>query len=994
MDMEWSESRHEHKQDSRFESSSPDAVYREEKMDDFEDGVGTVIATKDKENSQDSGKHRSKDRKKERRDHGSKDRERSKIDLLKESEENQNELRENDHIGSRERRKEEHKENHKAKIKEKNYDRDRHRDKDHGKDKDREKEHERTKDKGKDWERDKELEDRSLEREYKRGREREKNRDRERDRDREKEQERSKGRERDREKELEKDKEREKDRDREREKDRDRAKDREREREKVKDRDREREKEKYKDRDRLERDKGKEKTREKEKEKDRDRKLEKDLDKEKSRERERDKMIGKNRDQGYDKEMLRSNDGERYEKLKLDYEDTRDITMQGKEVQNGEVDNPEKLSTKDYKQRTESTADGSHPSTSELESRIVKMKEERLKKKSEGVSEVLAWVNKSRKLGEKLNADKEKALHLSKVFEEQDNVDQGESDDEEVPQHPTKDLAGVKILHGLDKVIEGGAVVLTLKDQNILADGDINEEVDMLENVEIGEQKRRDDAYKAAKKKTGTYDDKFNEDTSSQKKILPQYDDPADEGVTLDVSGHFSGEAERKLEELRRRIQGTSVSNQFQNLTTTGKISSDYYTHEEMVQFKKPKKKKSLRKREKLDLDALEAEAISAGLGVGDLGSRNEERRQSTKAEEERAEADMRTEAYQAAYAKAEEASKALRQGQTLTIQPEENENLVFGGDDEDLYKSLEKARKLALKRQDEAGASGMHVVAHLAETNNESEETQNHVSGGIVITEMEEFVSKIHLDEEINKPEADDVFKDEEVRKSFEKEMEDETGGWTEVKDTGADELPINEEKEDLVPDKIIHEPAVGKGLSGALQLLKERGTLKETIDWGGRNMDKKKSKLVGIYENDGTKEIRIERTDEFGRIMTPKEAFRMISHKFHGKGPGKMKIEKKIKKYQEELKLKQMKASDTPSESMERMREAQAQLKTPYLVLSGHVKPGQTSDPRSGFATVEKDHPGSLTPMLGDRKVEHFLGIKRKAEPSSMGPPKKQKE
>jgi U4/U6.U5 tri-snRNP-associated protein 1 len=60
------------------------------------------------------------------------------------------------------------------------------------------------------------------------------------------------------------------------------------------------------------------------------------------------------------------------------------------------------------------------------------------------------------------------------------------------------------------------------------------------------------------------------------------------------------------------------------------------------------------------------------------------------------------------------------------------------------------------------------------------------------------------------------------------------------------------------------------------------------------------------------------------------------MISHKFHGKGRGKMK------QYQEELKLKQMKNSDTPSLSVEWMREAQAQLKTPYLVLSSHVKPG----------------------------------------------------
>jgi hypothetical protein len=46
-------------------------------------------------------------------------------------------------------------------------------------------------------------------------------------------------------------------------------------------------------------------------------------------------------------------------------------------------------------------------------------REERLNKKSEGVSEILSWVSRSRKLGEKRNAEKEKALQLSKVFEEQ-----------------------------------------------------------------------------------------------------------------------------------------------------------------------------------------------------------------------------------------------------------------------------------------------------------------------------------------------------------------------------------------------------------------------------------------------------------------------------------------------------------------------------------------------------------------------------------------------
>ncbi|BAT89649.1 hypothetical protein VIGAN_06065700 [Vigna angularis var. angularis] len=626
------------------------------------------------------------------------------------------------------------------------------------------------------------------------------------------------------------------------------------------------------------------------------------------------------------------------------------------------------------------------------------MKESRTKKQPEGDSEISAWVSKSRKL------EKKRALQLSKIFEEQDKIAVEGSDDEDTAQH-TENLAGLKVLHGLDKVMEGGTVVLTIKDQPILADGDVNEEVDMLENIEIGEQKRRDEAYKAAKKKTGVYDDKFNDDPSLEKKMLPQYDDPAaEEGVTLDEKGRFSGEAEKKLEELRRRLTGVST-NTFEDLTSSGKVSSDYYTHEEMLKFKKPKKKKSLRKKDKLDINALEAEAVSSGLGVGDLGSRNYVRRQAIKEEQERLESKIRSNAYQSAYAKAEEASKLLRQEQTLNVKTEEDETPAFVDDDEDLRKSLEKARRLALKKHEENGVSGPQAIALLATSNHNNETDGENPTAGesrenkVVFTEMEEFVWGLHIDEEARKPESEDVFMhDDEEATVPDEEKTNEAGGWTEVQETNEDEQPNKEDKEEIVPDENIHEVAVGKGLSGALKLLKDRGTLKESIEWGGRNMDKKKSKLVGIVDDDEKetqkkREIRIERTDEFGRILTPKEAFRMISHKFHGKGPGKMKQEKRMKQYQEELKMKQMKSSDTPSLSVERMREAQARLQTPYLVLSGHVKPGQTSDPKSGFATVEKDLPGGLTPMLGDRKVEHFLGIKRKAETSSSDNPKKPK-
>lgn len=105
---------------------------------------------------------------------------------------------------------------------------------------------------------------------------------------------------------------------------------------------------------------------------------------------------------------------------------------------------------------------------------------------------------------------------------------------------------------------------------------------------------------------------------------------------------------------------------------------------------------------------------------------------------------------------------------------------------------------------------------------------------------------------------------------KPSDEEMKSEDGGWTEVKETKEEEPSVKEEEMEVTPDDTIREVPVGKGLSGVLKLLQERGTLKEDIEWGGRNMDKKKSKLVGIRSEDGKKEINIERTDEYGRIVS----------------------------------------------------------------------------------------------------------------------------
>ena len=53
---------------------------------------------------------------------------------------------------------------------------------------------------------------------------------------------------------------------------------------------------------------------------------------------------------------------------------------------------------------------------------------------------------------------------------------------------------------------------------------------------------------------------------------------------------------------------------------------------------------------------------------------------------------------------------------------------------------------------------------------------------------------------------------------------------------------------------------------------------------------------------KNDYKPEVKIKYRDDQGRDMSAKEAFRYLSHRFHGKGSGKMKTEKRQKKWEQE--------------------------------------------------------------------------------------------
>ena len=101
------------------------------------------------------------------------------------------------------------------------------------------------------------------------------------------------------------------------------------------------------------------------------------------------------------------------------------------------------------------------------------------------------------------------------------------------------------------------------------------------------------------------------------------------------------------------------------------------------------------------------------------------------------------------------------------------------------------------------------------------------------------------------HKPVIEDVFKEdnEGLDPIKQDDVAEAIGGWTKVKEMDIDPSDLKvEEEEEVATNDIIKEASVGKGLARALQLLKERGALKESVEWGGRNMDKKKSKLVGV--------------------------------------------------------------------------------------------------------------------------------------------------
>lgn len=199
--------------------------------------------------------------------------------------------------------------------------------------------------------------------------------------------------------------------------------------------------------------------------------------------------------------------------------------------------------------------------------------------------------------------------------------------------------------------------------------------------------------------------------------------------------------------------------------------------------------------------------------------------------------------------------------------------------------------------------------------------------------------------------------------QRKHEQEMEEQASGWAEV---DIDTNPVNimgEEKSVLE-----EEPIVTESIGSALKLAMKKGYLEgdskkapsaapkhsdlqaqnysiedkryDDLDEKYRKRDRYGGGMITDFKDkDGYKpDIRLEYVDESGRALNPKEAFRQLSHRFHGKGSGKKKTEKRQKKVEEEQLMKHMSSTDTPLNTLSMLQDKQRSEKSPYVVLSGN--------------------------------------------------------
>lgn len=617
----------------------------------------------------------------------------------------------------------------------------------------------------------------------------------------------------------------------------------------------------------------------------------------------------------------------------------------------------------------------------EMREKLAAMKEKRLLNQKLGkvkslagddwLDNTAAWVERSRKLAK----EKEMAEKRAKLLEEMDQ-EFGVSSlvEEEFAQskqeaYTSRDLKGLKVQHKLDSFSEGQTVILTLEDKGVL-----EEKEDVLVNVGLVDKEKAEKNVELKKKKPDykPYEEEESVDdmvTFKSRSVLSKYDEEIEgekkKSFRLSTGGFADGQRERELQSIKETLRNQAQSLEMPALS----IASEYYTPQEMVGFKKTKRRvKKIRKKEKESF----TDVLLEDTRSSDFGSRTRGRGRKEKDNEDGEE--VKLEETKLAH-EVPKMSDDIRMAE-MDISDDEDftppEPAVIEEDEaeQELQKQLAKQRKLKQKQllKDSGEKVAVQIRARAEGDNDNDPEKRNN----IVFNATSEFCRTLG---DIPTYGLSGNREDQEDIMDFEQENEKDDAGDSESEmDENVGWSTVNLDEEQKQPDFstasatiLDEEPIVNSGLAAALLLCKNKGLLDTQMQKVARvkapkgalpndnyciedkmGFDDKYSRreeyrgfTQDFKEKDGYRpDVKIEYVDESGRKLTPKEAFRQLSHRFHGKGSGKMKTERRMKKQDEEALLKKMSSSDTPLGTVALLQEKQKSQKTPYIVLSGSGK------------------------------------------------------
>ncbi|KAL4723320.1 hypothetical protein ACLX1H_009810 [Fusarium chlamydosporum] len=527
-----------------------------------------------------------------------------------------------------------------------------------------------------------------------------------------------------------------------------------------------------------------------------------------------------------------------------------------------------------------------------------------------------------------LIGQKKRQKNIEKVRKLEAELAEAEAEAAAAVQYTSKDLAGIKVGHDTTGFLDGDEQILTLKDTTI----DENEdEGDELENLNMREAEKLAQRLDTKKKKPGY--NPLDDDEDGERGILSHYDEEIDgkktKKFTLDTSGVIAELSDILDKPVDKTKTGQNVS--LDDVIGDTPISSDYLDPSQ-IKVKKPKKKKNKKgTRQKPtdddDLFPVETAPVDDSMDIDSKDTVVKKR-------------------------------KAV------------DDTFV---DDDDLQATLAIQRKNALKKRKKTRPED---IAKLLKEDNESEPVEEQ-EGGLVLGEVSEFVAGLSKpgDDEERKPRRPKT-----VSKSPEPDedhpMEDDAQAAEEVPQTSA----IEETNE---PGAVEEEKAVGGGMGATLSLLRERGLVKEArgdeeysslrnredfltkkrlleeeLDEQTRRQrerdrmsgkldrmsvrereeyarqqntwrDQQQAKrLAELYSAGYKPNVELKYTDDHGRSLDSKEAFKHLSHQFHGKGSGKGKTEKRLKKIEDEKRREAQSMFDA-SQSAGMSLAAQQQLK-----------------------------------------------------------------